>query len=172
MSDAPRPCLESQGCQLIPLSYLLSCFSDQSSCAFCLVIFLLMVCSPDFFSRELSNVFHLELGFYFILWLLLSSQEIKVGRWYVQHAAVWHWFVPLCICIFVFSSFVQPLKNNLKKIFNLVLINQTDWLMIPACPSLMCIFTRGNTEGINSLKNAFAVQVSMFYVGVRIGFVD
>ena len=28
------PCLESQGCHLIPLSYLLSCFSALSSCSF------------------------------------------------------------------------------------------------------------------------------------------
>jgi len=36
-------CLESQGCQLIPLSYLISCFSDLSSWSFWLVIFPLMV---------------------------------------------------------------------------------------------------------------------------------
>ena len=48
-------CLESQGCHLISFSYLLSCvcvFSAWSSCFFCLVIFLLMVHSPDF-SRKL-----------------------------------------------------------------------------------------------------------------------
>ena len=52
MSDVTA-CLESQGCHLIPLSYLLSCFSAQSS--FCLVNFLLMVRSPTFFfSRKLK----------------------------------------------------------------------------------------------------------------------
>ena len=39
--------LESQGCHLIPLSCLLSCFSAQFSCSFCVVIFRLMVRSPD-----------------------------------------------------------------------------------------------------------------------------
>ena len=32
-------CLESQGCHLIPLSYLFCCFSAQTSCTFCPVIF-------------------------------------------------------------------------------------------------------------------------------------
>ena len=30
-----------------------------------------------------------------------------------------------------------------------------EWSMVPACPSLMCFFNRGNTEGINSSKNLF-----------------
>ena len=48
-------CLESQGCHLTPLSYLLSCF-------FCLVlfslsvIFCLMVHSPDFFPIKLKYI--------------------------------------------------------------------------------------------------------------------
>ena len=28
----------------------------------------------------------------------------------------------------------------------------TEWSTIPACPSLMCFFNRGNTEGTNSSK--------------------
>ena len=28
----------------------------------------------------------------------------------------------------------------------------TEWSTIPACPSLMCFFNRGDTEGINSSK--------------------
>lgn len=36
--------------------------------------------------------------------------------------------------------------------FNLVLINYTEWSMIPACPSLMYSFNRGYIEGTN-LKN-------------------
>ena len=57
-------CLESQGCRLIPLSYLLSCFCC-CCCCLCLVLllflschfFLLMVHSPDFFPWKLSNIF-------------------------------------------------------------------------------------------------------------------
>ena len=29
----------------------------------------------------------------------------------------------------------------------------TEWSTIPACPSLMCFFNRGDTEGTNSSKN-------------------
>ena len=80
------------GCHLIPLSYLLSCFSASSSGSFCLVIFLLMVRSPDFFPQKQSIIFHCELGFF--VWLLLSSWEMIVG-------AIWHWYLPLCIYIFI-----------------------------------------------------------------------
>ena len=33
----------------------------------------------------------------------------------------------------------------------------TEWSTIPACPSLMCLFNRGNTEGTNSSKNFLRV---------------
>ena len=75
-------------------------FSAQSSCSFCLVIFRLMVHSPDL-SRKLSNIFRYGLGFF--VWLLLSSQQMIVGRWYVQLAAIWHWYLPLCIYITFFN---------------------------------------------------------------------
>ena len=101
-------CLESQGCPLIPLSYLLPCFLFFCldlfppppppppppfffSCSFCLVIFLRMVHSPDFFflSRKLKY-FPLRVRLFFV-WLSLSGQEIGVGGWYVQLAAIWRW---------------------------------------------------------------------------------
>ena len=25
-----------------------------------------------------------------------------VGRWYVQLAAIWHWYLPLCIFIYIY----------------------------------------------------------------------
>ena len=34
--------------------------------------------------------------------------------------------------------------------------------MIPACPSLMCFFNRGNTEGTNSLKILCLVFLYVF----------
>ena len=40
--------------------------------------------------------------------------------------------------------------------------------MIPACPSFMCSFNRGNIEGTNSSKKI----VCMFSVCEVIGFVD
>ena len=59
-------CLESQGCHLIPLSYLLSYFFLffsyffllllTPSSSFCFVICLLMIHSPDSFLRKLKYV--------------------------------------------------------------------------------------------------------------------
>ena len=42
------------------------------------------------------------------------------------------------------------------------IINKLEWLMIPACPGLMCSFNRGNIEGTLQ-KFAFDVYV-LFYV--------
>lgn len=57
------PCLESQICQLIPLTFLshLFLFSLQSCCSFCLVPFLLMAHSPGvvFFLSFFSSSFFL-----------------------------------------------------------------------------------------------------------------
>ena len=68
-----------------------------------------------------------------------------VGRWYVQLAAIWHWYLPLCIYI-TFFNFILCLSIPFFYIyfFNLVTINQTEWSAIPACPSLMCSFNRDN----------------------------
>ena len=38
-SDVSPPCVESQGCHLSPLFFLLSCSSAHSHCSFCLVFF-------------------------------------------------------------------------------------------------------------------------------------
>ena len=53
------PWLESQGCHLIPLSYLLSCVSAKFSYSFCLVLFLLM-CPDVFFLQNILRHFSLE----------------------------------------------------------------------------------------------------------------
>ena len=44
-------------------------------------------------------------------------------------------YILYCVCPFLFIFY-----------FNLV---STEWSTIPACPSLMCSFNRGNTEGTN-----------------------
>ena len=44
----------------------------------------------------------------------------------------------------VHSFFYTFLKYGIDK--------STEWSMIPACPSLMCFFNRGDTEGTNSSK--------------------
>ena len=43
----------------------------------------------------------------------------------------------------------------------------TEWSTIPACPSLMCIFNRGDTEGTNSSKILCPMFVYvLFYVNL------
>ena len=39
----------------------------------------------------------------------------------------------------------------------------TEWSMIPACPSLMCFFNRGNTKGTNSSKILFLTFVYVLF---------
>ena len=50
-------------------------------------------------------------------------------------------FVIASVHSFFFYTF---LKSGIDK--------STEWSTIPACPSLMCFFNRGDTEGTNSLK--------------------
>ena len=52
---SPR-CLESQGCHLIPLCYLLSCSSAWSCYSFCLIFFCLLVHSSDLFPESFQYV--------------------------------------------------------------------------------------------------------------------
>ena len=67
MSDIFLPCLESQGCHLIPISSHFPAWSSYSVLSFfCLWSILL-------FSRKFSNIFHYELVCGFFVWLLLSS---------------------------------------------------------------------------------------------------
>ena len=49
-----------------------------------------------------------------------------------------------CFCP---SFFILFLKSGIDK--------STEWSTIPACPSLMCFFNRGDTEGTNSSKISF-----------------
>ena len=51
-------------------------------------------------------------------------------------------------CPFLFYTF---LKSGIDK--------STEWSTIPVCPSLMCFFNRGNTEGANSWKILFSMFV-------------
>ena len=43
----------------------------------------------------------------------------------------------------------------------------TEWSTIPACPSLMCFFNRGDTEGTNFLKMLCSMFVYvLFYINL------
>ena len=76
-------------------------------------------------------------------------EQFGVGRWSVQLAAIWHWYLLLCIYVMLFILFVNYYfyKRNLYSG-----INKLEWSTIPACPSLMCSFIRGNIEWTNSSK--------------------
>ena len=57
---------------------------------------------------------------------------------------------------FLFYTF---LKSDIDK--------STEWSTIPACPSLMCFFNRGDTEGTNSSKVLCLLFVYvLFYVNL------
>ena len=59
----------------------------------------------------------------------------------------------------VYSFFYTFLKSGIDKLI--------EWSMIPACPSLMCFFNRGDTEGTNSLKILCLMFVYvLFYVNL------
>ena len=108
-------CLESQGCHLILLYCLLSWSSAYSHCSLCLLFFFfscLLAHSPDGFPQKILLFFF----FYcvkrvslllLLVWLLFSSWEMTIGRWYVQHAAVWHLHI----------AFLR--LHNIKKLFSI-----------------------------------------------------
>ena len=59
----------------------------------------------------------------------------------------------------VHSFFYIFLKSGIDK--------STEWSTIPACPSLMCFFNRGDTEGTNSSKIWCPMVVYvLFYVNL------
>ena len=59
----------------------------------------------------------------------------------------------------VHSFFILFLKSGIDK--------STEWSTIPACPSLLCFFNRGDTEGTNSSKILCLMFVYvLFYVNL------
>ena len=61
-----------------------------------------------------------------------------------------------CFCPFLFYPF---LKSGIDKL--------TEWSMIPACPSFMCFFNRGDTKGTNFSKILCPMLVYvLFYVNL------
>ena len=85
-----------------------------------------------------------------------------------------HWYLLLCIYIIFFIAFVHFFfffdtfsKSGLDI--------STEWSTIPACPSLMCFFNRGDTEGTNSLKILclmFVYVLCKFVSGLILWFMD
>ena len=46
-----------------------------------------------------------------------------VGWWYVQLAAIWHWYLPLCIYITFILFYIASVNSFFIIFFNLVLID-------------------------------------------------
>ena len=65
---------------------------------------------------------------------------------------MWHWYLLLCIHEIFFSVFIASVHSFFNTFLKSVVDKLTEWSMIPACPSLLCFFNRGNTEGTNSSK--------------------
>ena len=120
-----------------PISSLL--FLLSSSCSFCLVIFLL-VHSPDFFLSR--KYFSLRVRRVFFFWY---------GSCWV--ARRWQLVDSMCSLLpFATGIYHYALCNMIFFSVHFFIINKLEWLMIPACPGLMCSFNKGNTEGTNSSK--------------------
>ena len=79
------PCLESQGCHLIPLCYLLSCSSPQSCYPFCLIVFCLLALSCKLFPEN-SSIFSLRDR----LFCMAPVQRLGEDSWSVVCAACCH----------------------------------------------------------------------------------
>ena len=86
----------------------------------------------------------------------------------MQHAAIRHWYLLLCINVIFFNFlvllsipffYILLLKSGIEK--------STEWSTIPACPSLVCLFNRGDTEGTISSKILCSMFVYvLFYVNL------
>ena len=75
-------------------------------------------------------------------------------------------FAVMHLCnIFSFSLFLSIPFLYFKKKSGID--KSTEWSTIPACPSLMCFFNRGYTEGTNSSKKFCPMFVYvLFYVNL------
>ena len=62
--------------------------------------------------------------------------------------------------IFNFSLLCPLLFYTLKKMSGID--KSTEWSTIPACPSLVCFFNWGNTEGTNSSEKDCLMFVNIF----------
>ena len=152
------PGLESQGCHLIPLSYLLLVFVCHVLLLFPFCHFyLLMVHSPDFIPEHSQTFF-------------VKSQAFCVAL-VEQLASTWHWYLPSCISInFLFKfcccfcSFLSLFSFLFRCCCLLILvsISYTEWSTILACAILMYSFNRGTIEESKSWQK-FVFDVLCMY---------
>ena len=88
------------------------------------------------------------------------------GPWYVQHAVTGTGAIMYIFKILIVAA-------HLKTFFNLVSINLTEGLMIPACPSLVFFLKKGTTYSLKICAWCFCMDVLYISViSVWTGFVD
>ena len=137
----------------------------------CPLFEILLVSTFPFYSA--SFLPNLVSVFCFVFKLLLfSSQEKKVCPWYVQHAAIWHWYLLLCICIlFLIFCCICPflIFYTFKK--NLVLINLRNGLRYQQVLALCAVLTGAIPKGLFFEHFVFDVCVCFLESCVRTDFV-
>ena len=90
--------------------------------------------------------------------LQLSTEVVEVRVWRLFHE------------IALFVLWVSKCLGPGQRVVFLPLAISTEWSTIPACPTLMCFFNRGDTEGTNSSKILCPMFVYvLFYVGLCLG---
>ena len=139
MSDGSPPPPALNRCHLIPLYYLFSVFVFFPSpfTLSGLSFFCLLAHSPDFFLQKMFQYFSLRDR---LVFGMAPVQQLGEISWsvYVQHAAIWHWYLLLCTyMIFIFCCCFCSFP--FLCLGNLVLINRRN------CPRFhgvltLCVF--------------------------------
>jgi len=113
---------------LSPVFFFFQPCHFSSSCPFiCLFFFF----PPCFFSQKIL-IFHYKwVSLRVRLFCMALVELLENGRWYVQLAAIWHWYLPLCIylmclicvcvCVCVCVCSFCPFLSLKRFFFNLVI---------------------------------------------------
>ena len=105
---------------------------------------------PEFDCHEVTLCGWQNIKIQLLLLLALVQQLRDDSRLYVSLAAIWHWYLSSCIYILIYHiNCFCPFLSTL--FLNLIWINYPEWSTIPACPSLMCSFDRGDNYWRDSL---------------------
>ena len=73
----------------------------------------------------------------------------------------------ICCYAFIYLNFLLLFSIPFLYLLKSGIDKSTEWSTIPACPSLMCFFNRGDTEGTNSSKILCPMFVYVvFYVNL------
>ena len=93
----------------------------------------------------------------------------------MQHASTRDWY--LLLCLYIKKNYLLLLSIPFFLFFFYTFLNSgidksTEWSTIAACPSLMCFYNRGDTEGTKSSKLLCSMFVYvLFYVHLCTGLI-